>query len=131
MEEKPLVFIVEDDPLMIRMYERIFRLSGFGAVELAGNGEEALDKLNKTEILPSIILLDIMMPKMNGFEVLTNLKANEKLKNIPVIVLSNLAGQEDAKKAVEMGAALYLVKSDHTPKQVVDKTLEILGKAAV
>ena len=128
MEEKPPVFIVEDDPLMIRMYERIFRLSGFGSVELAANGEEALEKLNKTETVPAVILLDIMMPKMNGFEVLSNLKANDKLKNIPVIVLSNLAGQDDAKKAVEMGAALYLVKSDHTPKQVVEKALQVLGK---
>lgn len=130
MEKKTTVLIVEDDPLMIRMYERIFRFSGFAGVELAANGEEALAKMNTFSTPPEIILLDIMMPKMNGFEVLEHLKSDKRWKNIPVVILSNLAGQDDAKKAVELGAALYLVKSEHTPKEVVAKVNLILDKSA-
>ncbi len=127
MKKKTTVLIVEDDPLMMRMYQRIFMLSGFESVQTAVNGEEALAKLSKITPLPAIILLDMMMPKMNGFEVLERLKTDKATKKIPVIILSNLAGPEDAKKALKLGAACYLVKSDHTPKEVVEKVKQVIG----
>lgn len=120
------IFLVEDDPLMIRMYEKAFRLNGY-AIETAFDGEEAIAKLQTMEPKPTLILLDIMMPKLSGFEVLKNIKQNGGTKNIPVVVLTNLAGQADAEKALELGAVLYLVKSQYDPKQVVDKVREILA----
>lgn len=123
------LFIAEDDPLMIRMYERAFRLGGH-ELAMAGDGEEALANLEKMDPKPSLILLDVMMPKLSGFDVLRKIKADEKLKSIPVILLTNLAGQADAEKGLELGAVTYLVKSQYDPKQVVAKVEEIM-KASV
>ena len=117
------LFIAEDDPLMSRMYERAFRLGGHELI-MAGDGEEALAQLAKMEQKPSIILLDVMMPKMSGFDVLRKIKADEKLKSVPVILLTNLAGEADAQKGLELGAVLYLVKSQYDPKQFVAKVEE-------
>ena len=67
-----------------------------------------------------------MMPTMNGFEVLEQIKGEPSLKSIPVILLTNLGGQDDAKKGLELGAVAYLIKSDHTPAEIVAKVKEIL-----
>lgn len=123
------LFIAEDDPLMSRMYERAFRLGGH-ELTLAHDGEEALALLQKMEEKPTLILLDIMMPKMNGFDVLRKIKEDEKLKSIPVIMLTNLAGESDAEKALGLGAVLYLVKSQYSPKEVVGKVQEIIAASA-
>ena len=119
------LFIAEDDPLMSRMYERAFKLGGH-ELTVAHDGEEALEILQKMETKPVLILLDVMMPKMSGFDVLRKIKTDEKLKSVPVILLTNLAGQEDAEKGLELGAVLYLVKSQYDPKQVVEKVEEII-----
>jgi CheY-like chemotaxis protein len=119
------LFIAEDDPLMSRMYERAFRLGGH-EITMAADGEEALATLEKMDPKPEVILLDIMMPKMSGFDVLRKVKEDQNLKNIPVILLTNLAGQEDADKGLELGAVLYLIKSQYSPKQVVEKIEEII-----
>ena len=122
----PKIFMVEDDPLMIRMYERAFKASGF-ELETAFDGEEALAKLEKTDTPPTVMLFDVMMPKKNGFDVLEQVKQNEKLKHIPVIMLTNFAGEADAKRALALGAALYLVKSQYDPKEILNKIKEILS----
>jgi len=121
--------MAEDDPLMSRMYERAFRLGGH-ELTLAHDGEEALASLQKMDEKPTLILLDIMMPKMNGFDVLRKIKEDEKLKSIPVIMLTNLAGESDAEKALGLGAVLYLVKSQYDPKQIVGKVQEIIAASA-
>ena len=120
------IFIVEDDPLMSRMYEKAFRLNGYD-VELAFDGEEGLQKLEEMKDKPSVMLLDIMMPKMSGFDVLKALKKEKGLKKMPVIALTNLAGKDDAKKALDLGAALYLVKSQYDPREVVEKVKEVIA----
>lgn len=120
------IFIAEDDPLMVRLYEKAFRLSGY-EVETAFDGKEAVTRLQAAEPKPTLILLDIMMPKLNGLDVLRQLKQDDTLKKIPVVVLTNLAGEEDAEKALKLGAVLYLVKSEYEPKQVVDKVKEIIA----
>ena len=119
------LFMAEDDPLMIRMYERAFRLGGH-ELTMAADGEEAFAALQKMDAKPNLILLDVMMPKMSGFDLLRKVKADEGLKNIPVILLTNLAGQQDAEKGLELGAVLYLVKSQYNPKQVIEKVEEII-----
>jgi len=121
-----ILFMAEDDPLMSRMYERAFRLNGYD-LKITFDGEEALSVLKKMDPLPVVAVLDVMMPKKSGFDVLREMKADERLKSIPVILLTNLAGQEDAEKGLSMGAVLYLVKSQYSPKEVVAKIGEIVG----
>jgi two-component system, OmpR family, alkaline phosphatase synthesis response regulator PhoP len=116
------ILLIEDDPLILRMYETVFKFEKFEVVT-ARNGVEGLEKLE--HFTPTIILLDIMMPKMTGIEVLKNIKANDETKNIPVVVLTNLSGSTDAEKALEMGAVKFIVKSNHKPKQVVADIKEI------
>jgi len=120
------ILIVEDDPLMSRMYQKIFKFEGYD-VEMAANGEEGLEKVKSAK--PTLILLDVMMPKMNGLEVLEKLKADPATKTIPVVVLTNLAGQSDAEKALSMGAIKYIIKSEYEPKQVANMVKEILAGA--
>jgi len=121
---KVKVLITEDDPLMSRMYQKIFTFEGYDVI-MAGNGEEGLEKA-KTE-KPTIILLDVMMPKMNGLQMLDKLKLDPASKAIPVIMLTNLAGEKDAEVALSKGAVKYIVKSEYEPKQVVDMVKEILA----
>jgi len=118
------VFIVEDDPLMSRMYQKIFTFEKY-EVDMAGDGEEALAKIPASK--PTIILLDVMMPKMNGLQVLEKLKADLATKNIPVVMLTNLAGQQDAETALSKGAVKYIVKSEHEPKEIADMVKEIIA----
>lgn len=118
------ILIVEDDPLMSRMYQKIFTFEGH-QVEMAGDGEEGLNKAKSVK--PTIMLLDIMMPKMNGLQVLEKLKADPEIKSIPIVMLTNLAGQQDAETALTKGAVKYIVKSEYEPKQVVSLVEEILA----
>jgi CheY-like chemotaxis protein len=118
------VLIVEDDPLISRMYQKIFTFEKF-EVEVAANGEEALAKV--TSFNPELVLLDVMMPKMNGLQVLELLKAQDSTKNIPIVMLTNLAGQQDAETALAKGAVKYIIKSEYEPKQVVEMVKEVLA----
>jgi CheY-like chemotaxis protein len=118
------VLIVEDDPLISRMYQKIFTFENF-EVELAANGEEALAKV--TEFKPTLILLDVMMPKMNGLQVLEILKQDDQTKNIPVVMLTNLAGQQDAETAIAKGAIRYIIKSEHEPKEIADIVTQLIA----
>jgi CheY-like chemotaxis protein len=120
------ILITEDDPLMLRMYQKIFTLEKY-EVEIATNGEEALEKVRAAAEKPALILLDIMMPKMNGLETLDKLKANPDTQKIPVVMLTNLAGQQDAEEALLKGAVKYIIKSEYEPKQVVDMVKEVLA----
>lgn len=119
-----LILVVEDDPLMLRMYEKIFKFAQIDVVT-ASDGEEALVKARTAK--PTLILLDVMMPKLNGLQVLEKLKADPGLASIPVVMLTNLAGEKDAETAIMKGAVKYIVKSQHDPKQVVDMVLEVLA----
>jgi CheY-like chemotaxis protein len=118
------ILIVEDDPLMSRMYQKIFKFEGYD-VDFAVDGEEGFEKI-KTE-KPTLVLLDIMMPKMNGLQVLDKLKMDPELKAIPVIMLTNLAGTQDAEAALAKGAVKYIIKSEYEPKQIVNMVKEILA----
>jgi DNA-binding response OmpR family regulator len=120
-----VLFIAEDDPLMSRMYERAFRLGGYD-LKMTFDGQEAITTLRDMNPKPMLVLLDVMMPKMSGFDVLRAMKSDASLKDIPVILLTNLAGQEDAAKGIELGAVTYLIKSQYGPKQVVEKVEEVL-----
>ena len=109
------ILIVEDDALIIRLYQKVFTSQGY-EVETAINGEEGLAKARSVK--PDLILLDIMMPKLNGLEMLRQLKAIPDVEKIPVVVLTNLSGDADAETALQEGAVKYIVKSDYKPKEI-------------
>lgn len=112
------ILIVEDDPTLLEMYSLKLQEEGF-AFFTAPDGDEGLEIALKEK--PDVILLDIMMPKMDGFAVLVELKKNEETKNIPVLMLSNLGQKNDVTKGKELGAEDYIVKASMTPTQVVEK----------
>lgn len=118
------VLLVEDDPLMVRMYQRKLVNDGH-EVAIAVNGEEGLVKVRSFH--PDLVLLDIMMPKLNGLQVLERVKADPTIAAIPVVILTNLGGsQEDIERGLELGAVAYLVKSAYRPDEVILKVKEVL-----
>lgn len=117
------VLIIEDDPLMSRMYQKIFSFEQY-EVEMANDGEEGLLKAKSSK--PTVVLLDVMMPKLNGFQVLERLKLDPELKGIPVVMLTNLASEQDAQTAMLKGAVKYIVKSQYDPKEVTKMVKEII-----
>lgn len=103
------ILLIEDDPGLIELYKNYFSLKGKDLV-VAEDGEAGLAAAKET--LPALILLDLMMPKMNGMEVLKALKADPKVRDIPVYVLSNYLTQDQQQAAIIKGAVGYIVKSD-------------------
>ena len=118
------ILIVEDDTLVSRMYDKVFGFEGF-EVTVVDNGVDGL-KTAKT-LAPDLILLDVMMPKMNGLDVLDALKQDVSTKDIPVVMLTNLSGTQDAQTAIQKGALEYLIKSQYKPRDVVEKIKQILS----
>ena len=123
--KKVKVLIIEDEEMLVNMYISKFEKEGF-ETEKALNGKKGIDKTKKVK--PNIILLDIIMPEMDGFMVLKELKADPATKKIPVIMLTNLGQDEDIEKGNKLGAKDYLVKANLTPAQVVNKVKETLKK---
>lgn len=119
------VLLIEDDPLVVKMYRNVLSFEGF-KMETSPNGAEGLQKAK--EFKPDLIFLDIMMPKMNGIEVLEKLKKDPEMKNIPVIMLTNLAGADNAEEALKKGAFAYMVKSEYKPKEVAEKAKEFFSR---
>ena len=118
------ILLVEDDPLMVRMYQRKLLTDGY-EVGVAVNGEEGLVKVRSFS--PDVVLLDIMMPKLNGLQVLERMKADPTTAHVPVVILTNLGGsQEDIERGLELGAVAYLVKSAYRPDEVIAKVKEVL-----
>ncbi len=110
------ILLIEDEEMLANMYEVKFKNEGYDLVK-ALDGSQGLD-LAKT-IKPNFILLDIIMPKMDGFSVLKALKEDPTTKDIPVMLLTNLGQDEDVKRGNELGAVGYLVKANITPSEVV------------
>ena len=124
MENKKIIIIVEDDVFLSDIYQTKFTEAGYECL-LAQDGSRCLSLL-EGGASPYVILLDIVMPKMDGLELLTFLKGNEKYKGISVILLSNLGQDTDIKKGMELGALDYMIKAHYTPSEAVKKVEEIL-----
>lgn len=118
------ILIVEDDSVMSRLYQRIFSIEGHTVV-IASDGEDAIPKAK--ECKPALVLLDIMMPKMNGFQVLEKLKHDPQTTGIPVVMLTNLAGTQEMENAMSHGAIKYLIKSELEPAHLTAIIREVLA----
>ncbi|HYE59851.1 MAG TPA: response regulator [Candidatus Kapabacteria bacterium] len=122
-DKKVHVLLVEDDAFLANIYKTKFEMEGF-RVSQADNGEAGLEDAKKKK--PDIILLDILLPKMDGFIVLEHLKGDADTKNIPVILLTNLGQKDDVEKGLELGAVDYLIKAHFKPSETVDKVRQAL-----
>jgi two-component system alkaline phosphatase synthesis response regulator PhoP len=121
--EAKTILLVDDDFTLREMYGERLKAEGFQIVQ-ASDGEEALQMAKKTK--PNVILLDIMMPKINGFDVLKQLKADEELKEIPVLVLTALIQEVDKIQGQKLGCDGYIVKSETMPGEVVEKIKKVI-----
>lgn len=119
------ILVVEDDVVIGAMYKTKLELDGFEVLS-ASNGLMGLEMAKKEKV--DLILLDIIMPQLDGFSVLSEIKSDPKIKNTPVIMLTNLGTDEDKEKGAKMGAADYIVKASMTPAQVSEKVQEFLKK---
>lgn len=117
------VLLVEDDQFLRDLLERKLKTEGFN-VQTAIEGESALAKVK--EFKPEIVLLDIILPGVDGFSILEQIKADPSVSNIPVVMLSNLGQKDDVDKGMKLGAVGYLVKAHFTPSDIVAKVNEIL-----
>ena len=117
------ILLVEDEEALQKTMAEYLIDEGFEVVG-AMDGQEGIDKAQ--EVSPDVILLDIILPKVDGFKVLEEVKKSEKTKNVPVILLTNLESMEDIQRAFERGASAYLIKSDFKLDDVVKKIKEIL-----
>lgn len=123
MAKNAKILLVEDDKSIRDLYELKLTKSGF-AVLTAEDGGKGLDAAQKE--LPDLILLDVMMPVMNGFEVLKKLRKDDATKDIPVVILSNYGEMDQVTQGFLVGATDYLIKAEHTPSDVVDIVNETL-----
>ena len=119
------ILLVDDDEFLLDMYSIKFREAGFD-IENAKSGEEALEKMKQTPY--DIILLDIIMPQLDGFEVLQRMKKDNLSPGSVVIILSNLGQKEDIERGLYLGATDYVVKAHFTPREVVEKVKFHLSK---
>ncbi|MEY4744978.1 MAG: hypothetical protein RL272_923 [Candidatus Parcubacteria bacterium] len=122
--KKVKVLIVDDDAFLSGIYATKLELDGF-EVATARDGEEGLKVAMREK--PDLILLDVLMPKLDGFEVLKRLKADDEMKAIPVIMLTNLGQKEDIEKGLQDGAVDYLIKAHFVPAEAVDKIKKVLN----
>ena len=119
------ILFVEDEPTLQKALKEVLEKEGYDVLP-ASNGEEGL--ISAKEQKPNLILLDLILPKMDGFEVLKNLKADNECREIPVIVLTNLEGSSDVGRAIELGATTYLVKAQYSLDEVTKKIKEVIGE---
>ena len=119
------ILLAEDDQFISRAYKDGLERAGFEIV-IALDGIEAVEKIRSEK--PDIVLLDLIMPERNGFEVLEEIKKDEYLKKIPVIILSNLGQESDVKKGKDLGAVDYFIKTDFSMKEVIEKVKFYLAR---
>lgn len=118
------ILFIEDEFTLQKAMEEALRKEGYEVIQ-ALNGKAGLNMVKSEK--PDLVLLDIILPKMDGFQVLEQIKRNKETKNIPVIILTNLGDAEDIEKSLSLGATTYLVKSDHSLNEIIEKIKETIG----
>jgi len=117
------ILLVEDDPYITDIYSIKLKEAGF-LIDVAVAGQDCLRKIE--EKIPDLLLLDIVLPDIDGWEILRKIQNNDKLKNLKVVVLSNLGQKEEVEKAIKLGATKYLIKARYTPSEVVKEIKKII-----
>jgi len=117
------ILLVEDDPFLIEIYSTKLKEADY-EVDTAEDGDTALRKLKDN--VPDLLLLDVVLPNFNGWEILRKIKSDDKIKGIKVVVLSNLGEKQEIEKGVKLGADKYLVKAHYTPSEVIEEVKKIL-----
>ncbi len=125
VKKKKKVLMIEDDRFLRKLYKNKLTSAGFDFIE-ATNGVEGLNKVMAEK--PDLVLLDLVLPRKNGFDVLIEMRKNKKTKGIPVIILSNLGQESDIKKGLSLGAQDYLIKTKVNFSGVISKVKEWLIK---
>jgi len=125
MKNDKRILIIEDEEILLEVLQKKLKREGF-TVETARNGEEGLQKVKKNA--PNLILLDIIMPKMDGYDVLEYLHKTKKYSAIPVIIISNSGQPVEIDRALKLGAVDYLIKAQFSPNEVLAKVLAALNK---
>lgn len=120
---KILLLIVEDEMMLAQMYSSKLQKEGF-TVDIAHNGREGISKMQNEH--PSLVLMDILMPDIDGLQALRQAKNNANTKDIPIVLMTNMADDNYTKQAMKDGAAGYIIKSETTPAQVVGTVRKIL-----
>jgi len=117
------ILLVEDDEFIIDIYKQKLEQDGF-SVEVAQDGEEALRKVKS--IKPDLLILDIVLPNIDGWEIIKSIKKDEELKGLKIIALTNLKQKEDIKRGQSLGITGYFVKANYTPSQIVKEVKKIM-----
>ena len=112
------IVLVEDEPALSRVLTDKLTSEGFKVTQIF-NGDEAFDAIKKEQ--PNLVLLDLLLPRKHGFDVLADLKGDVETQGIPVIILTALGSDDDIKKGIKLGAVDYIVKSQHAIAEIVDK----------
>jgi CheY-like chemotaxis protein len=115
---KKRILIAEDDEMLMEIYKKKFEGSEYD-LSFAENGQEALELIKKAK--PKVVLLDLVMPEIDGFKVLEKIKEDSKIQDVNIIIVSNLSQETERERALKLGAKDFLIKSDHSPNELADK----------
>lgn len=118
------ILLADDDPLLIDAYSKKMLAAGF-KVKIAQTGGEALTRLGEEKF--DLLLLDIVMPEISGWDIMRKIQGNNNLKDLKIIITSNLGLRSDVERGLKMGAAKYLVKAHYTPSQIIQEIQKVLG----
>lgn len=124
-DQKKTILIADDDTFLLDMYALKFSQSGF-AVSTATSAEEVVEKLKQSPVSPSVLVFDIMMPVVDGFELLERVQREKLAPDSLKIILSNLGSESDIKRGIDLGVDGYVIKASATPAEVVEKVQQIL-----
>ncbi len=119
------ILVIEDDKFLREMITRKLDKEGYD-VDQAVDGEEGLEKIREGR--PDIILLDLIMPGVGGFEVLEEVQDDPEVNDIPIVILSNLGQKSEVERGLNLGAEDFMIKAHFTPKEIIEKIKEILGR---
>lgn len=125
-KKKNKIMVIEDDKFLRELLVRRLEEENFEVFSCV-DGNEALAGIKKE--LPDLILLDLILPGIDGFEILKQVKQDNNISSIPVIILSNLGQQEEVEKGISLGAVDYLIKAHFTPGEIIDKIKSVLGQS--
>ncbi len=120
---KKKILLVEDDPFLVDIYSTKLKKAGF-KIEVVRDGSLVLDKLK--EVRPDLVVLDIVLPNFNGWEVLTKIQQKFGANKFKIIILSNLGQKSDIQRGLSLGAVKYLIKARYTPSEIVEEIKKVI-----